>query len=73
MTLTPAESGDYLVEYPRSFLVPFHAYPDGDTLVVWGENVDDVVWVLRCDADADRLSAVDRDGSERIDFERVDQ
>ena len=62
LKLIPKSNGDYVVEYPRSFKVPFEARPDDGKLLVWGENTDDIVWTLSLDKASHQLTAVGKQG-----------
>jgi hypothetical protein len=70
LKLTPKSEGRYVVEYPRSFTVPFEARTEDGKLLVWGENTDDVVWTLTLDAAANELTAVGSQGT--IHLERAE-
>ena len=70
LTLTPESESRYIVDYPRSFKVPFKARMEDGKLLVWGENTDDIVWTLTLDATASELTAVGSQGT--IRFERAE-
>ena len=69
LTLTPESESRYIVDYPRSFKVPFHGELNDDVLEIYGENASDVVWALTYDGDADQLTAKGRQGT--FHLERV--
>jgi hypothetical protein len=69
LTLTPEQGGNYSVEYPRSFKVPFQARTEDGKLLVWGENTGDIVWTLSYDEASGELTAVGR--QDTFHFERV--
>ena len=70
LQLTPKADGDYVVEYPRSFKVPFEARTEDGKLLIWGENTGDIVWTLTLDAASDELTAVGSQGT--IHLERME-
>jgi hypothetical protein len=45
----------YWVTYPSVSDVPFPARLDGDRILVWSENNQDVRWAIRYDEGADAL------------------
>jgi hypothetical protein len=61
----------YWVDLPVSSEVPVPAQLDGDSIVVWGENPQDVVWRITYDEGADVLLLTRPDGSERHILRRV--
>jgi hypothetical protein len=69
----PAGDGtpQYWVDLPVSFKVPFPARLEGDSIVVWGENTQDIVWRITYDEGADVLLLTRPDGSERHILRRV--
>ncbi len=69
----PAADGtpQYWVDLPVSFEVPFPARLQGDTIVIWGENVQDVVWRITYDEGADVLLLTRPDGTQRHILRRV--
>jgi hypothetical protein len=75
MTVSAAGEQDgvprYTVTLPTSFKVPFPARLEGDAIVVWGENTQDVVWRITYDEGADVLLLARPDGSERHILRRV--
>ena len=63
MHITSTSPYRYQVEYPRSFKVPFPARRDGEKLLIWGEDYNDIVWTLTYDPKTDRLTAVGSQGT----------
>ena len=68
MTVSAAEpdaggAPRYWVDLPSSFKVPFPARLEGDALVIWGENAQDVVWRITYDEGADVLLLTRPDGT----------
>ena len=57
--------------YPSVSDVPFPARLDGDKILVWGENTQDVRWVIRYDEGADALIVSPRGGGETHILRRV--
>ena len=57
VSAAPQQAGAtrYWVSGADSTSTPFSARLDGDKIVVWGENTDDVVWVMTSDKGADAL------------------
>ena len=59
MTVSAADQGadpaQYWVTYQGMSDVPFPARLDGDKILVWGENTQDVRWVISDDEGADVL------------------
>jgi hypothetical protein len=75
MTISAAGEQDgvpqYTVTLPSSFKAPVPAHLEGDSIVVWGENTQDVVWRVTYDEGADVLLLARPDGSERHILRRV--
>jgi len=69
----PAADGttQYWVDLPISFKVPFPARLQGDSIVIWGENAEDVVWHITYDEGADVLLLTRPDGTQRHILRRV--
>ena len=63
--------GGYTVTYRRSFLVPNPADLAGETIEIWGENRQDIVWVATYDEDADTLTLTSPVGGQAYLFERL--
>jgi hypothetical protein len=61
----------YSVVLPVSFNGPYGARLDGDSIVVWGENTQDVAWRITYGEGADVLLLARPDGSERHVLRRV--
>ena len=61
----------YTVTLPTSFNAPLPARLVGDSIVIWGENTQDVVWRVTYDEGADVLLLARPDGSERHILRRV--
>ncbi len=75
MTVTAAGDKDdvpqYTVTLPVSSKAPFPARLQGNAIVIWGENTQDVVWRVAYDEGADVLLLARPDGSERHILRRV--
>jgi len=65
------DKGRYTVSYPRSFLQPHPAGLSGDEIHIWGENGDDVVWVVKYKAANDTLIVTRKVTGERHALRRV--
>jgi hypothetical protein len=61
----------YTVTYPRSFKVPFPAFLSGDEILIWGENMDDIVWTVAYSEQTDTLTVTRPNGSETHTLKRV--
>jgi hypothetical protein len=62
---------EYSVTYPRSFKVPFPAALAGDEIHIWGEDDQDVVWVVNYKARTDTLLVTRPGGGELHGLRRV--
>jgi hypothetical protein len=75
MTVSAAGEQDgvpqYTVTLPVSFKAPSRAHLEGDVIVIWGENTQDVVWRVTYDEGADVLLLARPDGGERHILRRV--
>jgi hypothetical protein len=75
MTVSTASEGsgetDFWVTYPRSFKTPFPGKLDGEKILVWGENTQDVVWEITYDEGADTLLLTRPTTGERHILRRV--
>jgi hypothetical protein len=69
----PAADGtpQYWVDLPASPDPPHPARLEGDAIVVWGENAQDVVWRITYDEGADVLLLTTPDGGGRDILRRV--
>jgi hypothetical protein len=63
----------YWVTSPGTSDTPFPARLEGDRIVVWGENTEDVIWVLTYDPGADALLVVRPPTGERNILRRVSE
>jgi hypothetical protein len=61
----------YSITLPTSFTAPVPARLEGESIVVLGENTQDVVWRITYDEGADVLLLARPDGSERHILRRV--
>ena len=63
---TRMEGTVYDIVYPRSFLpqAPFYAYLADDTIAIWGENTQDIRWVVSYDESTDTLTVTRPGGNE---------
>jgi hypothetical protein len=77
MTVSAADEGadptQYWVTYSRMPDVPFPARLDGDRLLVWEEDTQDVRWVIRYDEGADVLIVSRTGGGETHILRRVSE
>jgi hypothetical protein len=75
MTVSAAGEQDgvpqYTVTLPVSGNPPSRARLEGDAIVIWGENTQDVVWRITYDEGADVLLLARPDGGERHILRRV--
>ena len=63
----------YWVTFSRPSGPPLPARLEGDTIVVLGENTQDVVWVISYDEGAEALLVGRPDGSKRHILRRVSE
>ncbi len=61
----------YWVTYAPTSAKPLPARLEGDRILVWGENTQDVRWVITYDEGADALLLARPNGSERHILRRV--
>jgi hypothetical protein len=66
-----ADETTYWVTYGPSSAEPLPARLEGDRILVWGENTQDVRWVITYDEGADAILLARPDGSERHILRRV--
>ena len=66
-----ADETTYWVTYSPTSAEPLPARLEGDRILVWGENPQDVRWVITFDEGADALLLARPDGSERHILRRV--
>ncbi len=70
-TMHVASTGPYryAVAYPRSFKGGIPAGRNGDKIVIWGEDTNDILWTLTYDPASDQLKAVGSLGT--FTFKRI--
>ena len=66
-----ADETRYWVTYAPTSSKPLPARLEGDRILVWGENTQDVRWVITYDEGADALLLARPNGSERHILRRV--